>query len=303
MTKIEYEEKIRELETQVRLMKERYQILVETTSALLFEYRPEEDKMIFNYNFPDNKSRKVIENYHEYVKVSPLVHPDHLKNFLSVLDKASWMPMRGEIEYLSKITNDEFEWHRAYYSSIPDNNGKVVSVLGRVHNIHQSETERREMIHRVETDLLTGLYNKGAAEVKITEWLKENPTREAQMIMVNLDNFKEINDSYGYDVGDEILKDMAGLVMKCFADNSILARLSGVEFLVFLKDESVRKAEYQADELCQRALREVGSMERPLKCSVGITSRASKYDEFEDLFNRADNAATMSRKEGRTIIL
>ena len=73
MNKNEYEEKIRELENQVKIMRERYQILVETTSALLFEYRPAEDMMIFNYNFPENKSRNVIENYHQYMKVSPLV--------------------------------------------------------------------------------------------------------------------------------------------------------------------------------------------------------------------------------------
>ena len=85
-------------------MKERYQILEETTTALLFEYKPQEDVMIFNYNFPDNKSRRVIEHYHEYMKASPLVHPDHLSRFLSVLNKALQVPVRGELEYLSRVS-------------------------------------------------------------------------------------------------------------------------------------------------------------------------------------------------------
>ncbi len=302
MTKIDYEERIKELETQVRLMKERYQILVETTSALLFEYKTDEDTMIFNYNFPDNKSRKVIENYHEYMKVSPLVHPDHLINFLNVLDKASLIPMRGEIEYLSKITTDDFQWHRTYYSSIADNQGKVISVLGRIQNVHKSTTERQEMIHKVETDFLTGLYNKRAATEKIAKWLKDNPTREAQMIMIDLENFKEINDNYGYDFGDEILKKLAGLMRVCFAESRILARFGGVEFLVFLTDESVRMADSRVDDFMQKTAEEIDNLESPLKCRAGITSRASKYDNFEDLFNRADNAMHMAKTQRKIII-
>ena len=89
MNKENYEQRIRELESEIKIMKERYQILVETTSAILFEYKPEEDKMIFNYNFPDNKSRREIDSYHEYMKQSPLVHPDHIQKFMDVLDTAS----------------------------------------------------------------------------------------------------------------------------------------------------------------------------------------------------------------------
>ncbi len=299
MTKMNYEEQIKELETQFRLMKERYQILEETTSALLFEYKPEEDRMIFNYNFPDNKSRKVIENYHEYMKTTPLVHPDHLAKFLRVLDQASRVPARGEIEYLSKITSDEFQWHKTYYSSIADNQGRVISVLGRIHNVHKLTTERQEMIHRVETDSLTGLYNKSAATEKVAKWLKDNPTREAQLIMIVLDNFQEINDSHGYDFGDEILKKVAGLIQVCFADSNVVARFGGVEFLVFLTDESVRKADCRIDELMEKVAREIDNLESPLKCRAGITSRASKYDNFDDLFNRADNAIHAAKRAGK----
>lgn len=298
MTKMDYEERIKELETQFRLTKERYQILAETTSALLFEYKPDEDLMIFNYNFPDNKSRKVIENYHEYMKATPLVHPSHLTKFLDVLDKASRVPTRGEVEYLSRITSDEFQWHRTYYSSIADSQGKVISVLGRIHNVHQSTTERQEIIHRVETDFLTGLYNKRTATEKISKWLKDNPTREAQMILLGVNHFQEINDSYGYDFGDEVLKKIAGLLQNCFADEGVVARFGGVEFLIFLTDESVRQADSQVDELLKRIAQEIDNLDKPLKCSAGITSRVSKYDDFEDLFNRADNAMHMAKRAG-----
>ena len=69
MDKNSYEQKIQALEAEIKMMKERYQILVETTSAILFEYKPVEDKMIFNYNFPENKSRREIDSYLWFIRI------------------------------------------------------------------------------------------------------------------------------------------------------------------------------------------------------------------------------------------
>lgn len=299
MEKNEYEERIRELKNQVKRMKERYQILEETTSALLFEYNPSKDMMIFNYNFPDNKSRNVIENYHQYVKVSPLVHPDHLKKFMDALDEASTIPMRGEIEYLSKVSSGEFQWHKTYYSSVANKEGAVSSVFGRIQNVHETASEMHEMMHRVETDFLTGLYNKKAATDKITKWLKDNPTGEAEMIMLDLDDFKRINDAYGHAFGDEILRETARIIEASFSEDDILSRFGGDEFIIFVKNRPLRSAERRVDHLMQTLAKEITSMEQPLHCSVGIAMRALKYDDYEALFNRADNAMYMAKQAGK----
>lgn len=299
MDKTEYEARIRELENQFKVMEERYQILVETTDALLFEYRPDEDKMIFTYNFADNKSRKVIENYHAYVKATPLVHPDHLKKFMSVLTKAASMPVQGELDYLSKVSTGEFQWHRTYYSSIADKQGKIIRVIGRIHNIHESETERQNMIHRVETDFLTGLYNKEAAMSKISHWMKQNSTREAHMIMLDLDDFKNINDIYGHTFGDEILKSTAQILLTCFDEHAILSRFGGDEFVIFVKEDSVRVVESRIDKVMQKMEQEGKRLSLSLSCSAGISARMSKYDDFEDMFNRADNAMYQAKKRGK----
>ena len=166
MRETDYEERVKALEEEISVMKERYRILAETTPALLFEYIPSEDRMIFFYNFPGNNKKREIPDYRQFAVENPLVHPDHLKMFMNALLLASKAPIRGEIEYLSKITTEDFEWHRTYYSSIADEEGKVLSVLGRIQNIHESVTEKQELQHRVETDFLTGLYNKGAATDK-----------------------------------------------------------------------------------------------------------------------------------------
>lgn len=299
MNRLEYEQKIKSLEEEIKVMKERYRILAETTPALLFEYRPAEDAMIFFYNFPDNKKRREIPKYREFVKENPLVHPDHIREFMDVLLKASRVPAKGEIEYLSKVSTGEFQWHRTYYSSITDEQGNVISVLGRIHNIHESATVRREMMHRVETDFLTGLYNKGAITEKVCRWLKANPTGEAHMIMVDIDNFKNINDMYGHSLGDEVLKEVGKLLQCCFGEDSILSRFGGDEYVGFITDEPIGYVENRVDTFMHKLAKEVTSLEQEVHCSIGIAARASKYDEFEDLFNRSDNAMYLAKRAGK----
>ena len=134
---------------------------------------------------------------------------------------------------------------------------------------------------------------------KIAKWMKENPTREAYMIMVDLDDFKSINDGYGHAFGDEILKETAHIIEESFGDNGICSRFGGDEFVIFVMDEPVRNVECRVDEMMRRLSEEVTSMERPLRCSVGVSSRVSKWDEFEDLFNRADNAMYLAKHKGK----
>lgn len=297
-----YEEKIKELEEEIAIMKERYRILAETTPALLFEYVPEEDKMIFLYNFPDNHKKREIEEYQKFAMNNPLIHPDHLRKFLDVLKKAGKSAMKGEIEYLSKVSNDEFEWHRTYYSSVEDENGKVISILGRIQNIHQSVTEKQKLQNRVETDVLTGLYNKNSAGERISKWLKSNPTGEAYLVMIDIDNFKLVNDRYGHTLGDEVLKETARLMRQCFGENNVLSRFGGDEFIALSTDEPLGYVESRVDAFMHKLCKEISVLEvlqQPISCSVGIAARASKYDEFDDLFNRADNAMYVAKKSGK----
>jgi len=299
MKETDYEDKIKALEEEIKVMKERYRILSETTPSLLFEYRPVEDTMIFFYNFPDNKRKREILNYRESVKENPLVHPDHLKDFMAALEKASKAPVKGELEYLSKVSTGEFQWHRTYYSSITDDQGKVISVLGRIHNIHESATEMRQMQHRVETDTLTGLYNRGAISEKVCKWLKTNPTGEAYMVMIDVDNFKSINDMHGHSLGDEVLKEVARLLLCCFDEDSIFSRFGGDEFVGFIVDEPAGRVQSRVNNFMDRLANEITLLSETVHCSIGIAGRASKYDEFEDLFNRSDNAMYRAKKAGK----
>ncbi|MCI8977835.1 MAG: GGDEF domain-containing protein [Lachnospiraceae bacterium] len=293
-------ERIKELEKQLQIVKECCQMLIETTSALFFRYKPAEDEMVFLYNFPDNRVRKVMKGYHQFLRTSDSVHPDHVKTLLDMLDGASHMAVRRDITYLKKGAGGEYQWHKVWYTSVVGDEGEVDSVFGRIENIHASVTGKQDMIHKIETDFLTGLYNKGAATDKIVRWLKENPSKEAHLIMLDLDDFKGVNDIYGHAFGDVVLRETGKVISECFDhNNSILSRFGGDEFIVFVMDEPLKKVEERIGRMMQKLAEDIRGMEQPLHCSVGITARISPLDEFEDLFNRADNVMYVAKNRGK----
>lgn len=294
------EERIKELENQLQIVKECCQMLIETTPALFFRYKPAEDEMVFLHNFPDNRERKIVKDYHRFLRESASVHPDHVKTLLDMLDGASNMAVRRNITYLKKGAGGGYQWHKVWYTSVVGEEGEVERVFGRIENIHASVTGKQDMIHKIETDFLTGLHNKGAATDKIVRWLEENPEKEAHLIMLDLDDFKGVNDIYGHAFGDVVLRETGKVISECFGkNNSILSRFGGDEFIVFVMDEPLQKVEERIEKMMQKLAEDIKGMEQPLHCSVGITARLSPLDEFEDLFNRADNVMYVAKNKGK----
>ncbi|MCM1133968.1 MAG: GGDEF domain-containing protein [Clostridium sp.] len=298
MDRMAFEEKDRTPEEQNEIVRECCQMVMETTHALFFKYKPEEDEIVFLYNFPDNRSRRIVKNYREYLRKTSNVHPDHVKTLLDMLHGASQMILQSEMTYLKRGRSGGYEWHKVWYTSVMDTEENIL-VFGRIENIHDSVTGKQDMIHKIETDFLTGLYNKGAATEKIVAWLKENPSKEAHLIMLDLDDFKSVNDTYGHAFGDVVLKETGKVISECFADKGILSRFGGDEFIVFVMEEPLENVEERIDKMMKRLAEDIKGMAHPLHCSVGITARISPLDEFEDLFNRADNVMYVAKKKGK----
>ena len=109
----------------------------------------------------------------------------------------------------------------------------------------------RLLREEADTDLLTGLTNKLATERKIKEYMEENPNSLGMMFVLDIDNFKKINDTMGHAFGDEVLKTLGRTISSLFRVTDIIGRTGGDEFTIFLKflksDENTLK---EARKLC-----------------------------------------------------
>lgn len=150
--------------------------------------------------------------------------------------------------------------------------------------------------------LLGNIYNKRGYEDAIDNYLvAKNPNVSCAFIVLDLNDFKHINDNYGHDMGDQILKCMSDTLVSLFRDSDIIGRFGGDEFIVLADglcdEESVRnKCKYIADEIGYRA-QKTGAIK--VFSSLGAVICDGQRIEFERLFELADEAMYEAKERGR----
>ena len=190
-------------------------------------------------------------------------------------------------------------------SKIPlvDNDGKPVGVLGVVEDITERKATEQELFRRANYDSLTGLPNRAYFYSQLHQAIKRasrNPDSLALMFF-DIDRFKHINDTYGHDVGDDVIRMFAVRIRSVLRDEDVVARLGGDEFVLIVENlPDQRHADLIAEKL-------VGSMERPfavggtalpVSTSIGVAyfKRGMKPDE---MIKAADDAMYAAKQAGR----
>lgn len=171
--------------------------------------------------------------------------------------------------------------------------------LQRVKDLNkQLQLRNSQLKKESETDKLTGLLNKKAMENFCANYLKKNQT--AALYVIDLDHFKEANDTYGHQAGDTILKMFADFLRKIFNDNSYVGRFGGDEFVILLKNPPNENfISDKAKEILQAAKNIfVEGMEIEITASIGAVNVSSAVD-YEKAFALADKALYFVKEHGR----
>lgn len=160
--------------------------------------------------------------------------------------------------------------------------------------------KRRQLANEVEAnrDPLTNVYNRRVFEREVTRYMTQEEHARGALIVLDLDNFKQINDQYGHLAGDQALKQLTEVLLATFRRRDIVGRLGGDEFLVFLKqvdDQSI--LDRRMYELFT-SLREQKS-EAALTCSVGIRFVQAEGFSYERSLKEADEALYLSKQSGK----
>lgn len=150
----------------------------------------------------------------------------------------------------------------------------------------------------MEQDLLTGLYKLPAARKKIMGLLDGDNVKSGLLCSIDLDDFREINDTYGYPAGDGLLKAFGEMLLDILQAGDVAARIGGDEFLLFLSDIPDKKAAYdQAMQLYGVCMGVSGDM--PVSMSMGIACYPEDGCIYEELAARADEALYVSKHSGK----
>lgn len=152
----------------------------------------------------------------------------------------------------------------------------------------------------VELDALTELYNRIAIENKIDEFLQTHHENYA-FYMLDIDNFKHINDTYGHPLGDTILLDISEILKKIFSQIAYIGRVGGDEFVVFVTEVlSQVDIETKAQQVIDECLELSSSHQCQISCSIGITISNEQLCSFSKLFSQSDKALYHSKAAGKS---
>ena len=169
-------------------------------------------------------------------------------------------------------------------------------------NVESMRLSRDGYKMKSRTDMLTGLFNKKATEKMCQRQLQELPPgRVAALYVLDLDHFKEANDTHGHQCGDTILKDFSAALKHIFRTSDCVGRFGGDEFVVFLNDlpdeEVVARKALQILEAARRLSLEGKDIH--ITSSIGIAIAPKHGIDYEELFHTADQALYHVKTNGR----
>jgi len=160
---------------------------------------------------------------------------------------------------------------------------------------------KKELKDQSDIDFLTKLLNRGAAQKRVDDYL-EKCGKLSMMILLDIDNFKGVNDTYGHDKGDEILVETAELLSSVFEPKGIISRVGGDEFIVFIPEIKDLSRLYEKTEKILRRMKRDICVEGThclISASIGIALAPEAGDTFEKIYKSADIAMYNAKKNGK----
>lgn len=160
----------------------------------------------------------------------------------------------------------------------------------------------KKLIKQANMDLLTGVYNKIATESKIKQYIKNYPRAGAILFILDIDDFKNINDSLGHAEGDAVLKRLGHYLKEIYGDNHVVGRIGGDEFIIFIEDiSSEQEVEEQVQKMknCLQVLSRPEVNAQPCTFSIGASLYPKDALDFDNLYKAADRALYEAKKNGK----
>lgn len=296
----------KEAEEEMLKQAERLNLLVQADQEIIVDYNAKTDVMLIRKMEKNGKPKEeLIPQYFEKMDLTPY-HPEDVDALMNLYRDLLKKPGTGVIEYRHKRFAEEFNWFHLTLSSIGDREGYVTRIVGRMLDIQERKLRELDLARRAEKDALSGLYNKGTVVRLIQEILSQSASNDLHaMVVVDLDNFKEVNDNLGHTAGDRLIETAAAKLKEIFRGSDVIGRIGGDEFLVFMRDIGTIA---NVDILATKLTRELqlafdlpegkpGKVE--ISCSVGISVYPYHGTGYQELFDKADQALYYIKETGK----
>ncbi|MFW5824672.1 MAG: sensor domain-containing diguanylate cyclase, partial [Marinobacter sp.] len=247
------------------------------------------------------RPEELIEN--RRVAWSELVVPDDSGDVLSKVEEAIANGVSFSLEYRLRRADGEVIWVWERGRGGEDDDGMLLE--GIILDITERKRLEERLSELATLDSLTGQLNRREAERMLQEEVVRagRYDRQLAVLWVDLDHFKEVNDTWGHAAGDRVLRAVSLRLADSIRTVDTLGRYGGEEFLVVIPEASVDEARETAERLRQRVAEEpvtiTGDQSLSMTISIGVAVYPDHGTSAEELCNRADKAMYLAKERGR----
>ena len=291
----------RRMEQKLLLEHEKRKSFLEATTEIDFEYDFATDTLAFGSEGDVSRKNRVIKGGLEGLVKNGVINErdrTRIENAFQELKKG-----KKAVEFNIQARLEEsgrYCWYTVSSSSYVEQQTGHMRVVGYLRNIEQLIRTQAALKKEAMYDPLVPLYNVKTGREMVTAALKEMGENESGiMFLIDIDNFKRINDTYGHQKGDEALKQFAEILKRVFRRSDIVYRMGGDEFIGFAVH--VSQPDKAVDRIMERLYSWLDEAEKDgfaLHCSVGVFvgSRKSSYSDF---YRMADQALYAAKRAGK----
>lgn len=299
--------KEKEMEKELRLSLDRYQIIANQTNDVIFEWDLLKDSLEVTNNWEKKFGKRKFHNGDSLYEILgnedlPVFAQEDMELVYDTIRKIKEGQPYLEAELRIRHENGSYIWCRLRMTQQTDPEGNVAKVIGVLIDIDREKKQSQYLKKQAEQDALTGMYNKMTTQALIRDYVAREGTSGA-MLIIDIDNFKQINDTHGHLYGDAVLSNLARNMIDSFRETDILGRIGGDEFLLFLKGVSTLDgAQVNAVKILQLfgRLKVNGKQHHDISCSIGISMFPADGSDFTTLYQRADYALYEAKKAGKS---
>lgn len=269
----------------------------ELSHEIQFEY-VFETSLLMIYDFGEKKLGldELIVNPLDNKRIKKIFGEEKLKQFVKLVENTNPKNYAFSMESVM-LFEDEPRWVRISGRSLFKGEPSVrTGIIGKIIDINSERKVLKDLQHKATHDSLTFLYNTGTAKERILEALRSE--KEYVLLIIDLDYFKTINDTYGHNFGNLALQHIASKLKSVLRKSDIIARIGGDEFLVFFEEHPSQ------DKTIQRIF---SSLIEPfndlqLSVSIGVSKTRDCGKNYDTLFNCADHALYKAKNGGKHCI-
>ncbi|WP_100914619.1 bifunctional diguanylate cyclase/phosphodiesterase [Pseudoalteromonas spongiae] len=296
---------INETERKLYLSQQRYELAAKGASAGVWDWDISNNEVFYSTKFTELLGFDNLAFGCDFASFTEQIHPDDIKQFKASLEVHLADPFEAfDIEVRMYSAKQQELWFHIVGEAMRDEKGNPYRMVGSMSDITEKKQSQQVIWHQANFDALTQLPNRNMFTDRLNQEIAKSKRSgdKFALLFIDLDHFKEVNDTMGHNAGDLLLVEVSERLKIILRETDTVARIGGDEFTALLCNiHNLADVENIASKLIQ-------AIEMPfyinnesifISASIGITLFPDHSEKMEELLRFADQAMYLSKEEGR----